>query len=243
MKDAEFNIRYARSLAVDGFDERHQELLCRSKVIIVGCGALGSQVALYLAGAGVGTLGLVDYDNIALSNLHRQVAYRTSLVGASKARTLSRMIGDLNPGVSTEPHILFVRSADELLDLINIGKYDLVIDATDNANSKSIVTQGAKKAGVPCVVGGVDGWKGQVTTILPDNEAFVYEDIFGTPSKNCESPTRCSTIGVIGPIPGIISAVQATEAIKIITGSGAPLSNRLLLIDGLTMTFRVCPIM
>lgn len=225
------NNRYSRHLAVEGFEPRHQAMLTGATAVIVGCGALGSQTALYLAGAGVGHIVLIDYDVVDISNLHRQVAYRTDDVGLSKARTLAAALGRLNPDVRVTVLERRINAPDDLAVCVAENHGDIVVEATDNACSKITVCDGAHNAGVPCVTGGVSGWHGQVMTL----KTVRYGDIFGDTSADIAPGT---IRGVIGPVAGFVAALQATEVIKILTHQGIPLADRMLAIDGLTMTVR-----
>lgn len=233
--------RYARTLAVQGFTEEHQRMLGTARVLVVGCGALGSQVALYLAGSGVGRIGLVDFDNVDLSNLQRQVAYRMKDLGHAKVDVLAHAVTELNPDVVAAVLPMYVHSAAQLASVVRGGGYQVVVEATDTAASKKTVMAGAREAGVTCVVGGVDGWTGQVTVISGHPDAPDYDDIFGeiTANDQCSTIAPCTLRGVMGPVPGIIASVQAVEVIKTICRLGRTLEARLLVADALSMQVQV----
>ena len=226
-------LRYARQLVLPEVGEAGQEKLKRARVLIVGTGGLGSPAALYLAAAGVGTLGLVDSDRVELSNLQRQVLHLTSRVGRPKALSGKETLEALNPEVKVEAHVVTL-SAENALSLIR--SYDLVIDAVDNLPSRYLVNDACYLASRPLIEAGVLRWEGMVMTVLP-GQSPCYRCLFPVPPPPGAVATAREA-GVIGVVPGIIGVIQAAEAIKLILGAGTPLSGRLLLFDALSMTFR-----
>jgi molybdopterin/thiamine biosynthesis adenylyltransferase len=223
--------RYARHLVLRDVGGVGQQKLKAARVLVVGAGGLGSPVIAYLAGAGVGTMGVVDNDVVGLSNLQRQIIHRTQDEGVGKARNATTFVLALNPNVSVVPHDvrLDAGNADAL-----VADYDVVLDGTDNFDTRRIVAEACERAGKPLVSGAVSMWDGQVTVFLPGGRRFV--DLYPvTPSA--EDLPSCEVVGVMGPITGVIGTLMAMEAIKLITGAGEPLAGRLLLYDGRSARF------
>ncbi|MCR4418970.1 MAG: HesA/MoeB/ThiF family protein [Clostridia bacterium] len=225
--------RYSRQLVLPEVGEAGQEKLRRARVLIVGAGGLGSPAALYLAAAGVGTLGLVDADRVELSNLQRQVLHATGRIGRPKALSAKEAVEALNPEVRVEPHPLTL-SPDNALSLV--ASYDLVIDAVDNLPSRYVVNDACHSAGKPLIEAGVLRWEGMVTTILP-GQSPCYRCLFPVPPP-AGAVAGAREAGVMGVAPGVIGVIQAAEALKLILGAGSPLAGRLLLFDALCMSFR-----
>ncbi|NTU98146.1 MAG: HesA/MoeB/ThiF family protein [Chlorobiaceae bacterium] len=226
--------RYARHLALDDIGENGQEKLLRSKVLVVGAGGLGSPAALYLAAAGIGTIGLMDGDSVDLSNLQRQILHTTDTVGQMKVESARIRLHALDPSVTVEsyPYCLSSENAKTIL-----SGYDFIIDATDNFSSKFLIAKACHDAGKPCSHAGISAFAGQTMTVRPGKTAC-YRCIFheeGIPSG--EIPR-----GPVGALPGIIGSIQAMEAIKILLSIGEPLCNALLTCDTLTMEFRKIPL-
>ena len=222
--------RYAREMSLPEIGREGVERLLGASVLIVGCGALGSVAAMYLAAAGVGRIGVADFDTVGLSNLQRQLSYTEDDLGKPKAETLAAKLKAINSTIKVE-------SIGMMMTKSNLPRYmeeyDVVVEGSDNPSTKYLVSDTARTLGKPCVIGGVRGFVGQITTQLPDGP--YYRDIFPDIPERC-GLTPCSAMGVLGPVPGIIASLQATEAIKLITGVGKPLSGRLLQIDTLTMS-------
>ena len=226
-------IRYARHLLLPEFGRQGQQRLLDARVLLVGMGGLGSPAALYLAAAGVGTLGLVDFDVVDESNLHRQIIHGTADVGRPKLASAAESIRAINPDVRLEMHNEPFGPANgrEL-----VGACDVVIDGTDNFSTRYLVNDACVLAGTPNVYGSVFRFEGQAAVFAAD----------GGPCYRCLHPEpppaglipNCAEAGVLGVLPGIIGTVQATEAIKLLTGIGEPLVGRLLLYDALRMMFR-----
>lgn len=219
--DKNSRLRYARQIAIPEIGENGQKRLIEGKVLIVGCGALGSMIAMQLAGAGVGSIGIVDYDNIEISNIQRQFFFDTADVGKSKATILERRIKDLNPSIQVTA---WVKLITRPIALEIFKDYDFIIDATDNPDSKRVIDNVSKELGKPCCIGGVRDFMGQVITLLPKDLRF--DDIFG--SSSIDSFLPCSFGGVMGPAAAFCASVQASEAIKYLIGIGNLLSGKLM---------------
>ena len=228
----EQKLRYNRHLILEGIGEQGQERLLQSRVLLVGAGGLGSPVALYLAAAGVGTLGLVDGDNVSLTNLQRQVLHGTPDVGRPKVDSAADSILRLNPDVEVEKHPLFL-SEDNALDIIR--PYDFVIDGSDNFATKYLVNDACVMLGKSFCIGGISRYSGQVMTHRPGTAC--YRCLFPEPPMMKDVET-CAMVGVLGSIAGMLGTVQATEAIKCLAGVGEPLFNALLTFDALTMNWQ-----
>jgi len=218
--------RYARQLSMDGFGEPQQERLAESVVLIAGAGGLGCSVSLYLAAAGVGRLRIMDDGLVELSNLNRQVLYSDADIGSPKVDVMARRIGELNPGVQVEPRR--VRMDDGSLPALVTG-CNLVIDALDNLPTRYAVNRASLALGVPIIHGAALGFFGQVMTVVPGV----------TPCLMCLYRGRVATgvTPVIGVTPGLIGLLQAAEAIKLLAGIGRRLEGKLLVFDGLQMSF------
>jgi molybdopterin/thiamine biosynthesis adenylyltransferase len=221
--------RYARHLVLREIGGPGQQRLKAARVMIVGAGGLGAPAALYLAAAGVGVVGLADPDQVALSNLQRQVLYGTEDVGRAKVDRAADRLGELNPHVQIEAHAVAV-TADNALSVVE--GYDLVLDGTDDFATRFAVNAACVEAGKPLVSGALGRWTGQVG---------VFE---GRPCYRCLVPETppgvetCAAVGVVGALAGVIGAMMALEAIKRLTGAGEPLSGRLLIYDGLAAESR-----
>ncbi|NEG95730.1 molybdopterin-synthase adenylyltransferase MoeB [Bifidobacterium sp. SMB2] len=229
--------RYARHLILKGVGVRGQKRLLAAKVLIIGAGGLGSPVALYLAAAGVGTIGIVDDDVVDVSNLQRQVIHDDDRVGMPKTESAKLSINRLNPDVKVNVHrTLF--TADNAADII--AGYDLVVDATDNFAAKFLINDACVLAGKPFIHGGVVRFAGQLMTYVP-GEGPCYRCIFREMPAAGEVPT-CREAGVLGAAVGVIGSLQAVEAVKMITGAGDLLTARMLTVDLLTMNIRTVPL-
>lgn len=224
--------RYNRHLILEGFGIEGQERLLQSKVLLVGVGGLGSPVALYLAAAGVGTIGLVDGDQVSLTNLQRQVIHTTPDIGKPKVDSAEEKLKAINPDICIEKHELFLSEANAL-DLIR--PYDFVIDGSDNFATKYLVNDACVMLGKSFCIGGISKYSGQVMTHRPDTAC--YRCLFPEPPEMADVET-CAIVGVLGSIAGMLGTVQATEAIKCLAGVGEPLYNTLLTFDALTMNWQ-----
>jgi molybdopterin/thiamine biosynthesis adenylyltransferase/rhodanese-related sulfurtransferase len=234
--------RYSRHLLLPEVGEAGQAKLLSSKVLLLGAGGLGSPAALYLAAAGVGTLGIVDLDTVDASNLQRQILHATSRVGSPKVDSAAKAIGELNPDVKVVGHRERLTSANvERL----FSDYDLVVDGTDNFPTRYLVNDAGVLLGKPIVHGSIFRFDGQVTTFVPDKAAARF-GVSAGPCYRCLYPEpppphlapSCQEAGVLGILCGIIGTLQATEAIKLLLGKGDVLAGRLLTYDSLAMRFR-----
>lgn len=224
--------RYSRNIRLEGFGKEGQELLMKASVLIIGTGALGSVVSMYLAASGIGHIGIADFDTIDISNLQRQLSFTETDCGKFKVEATAAKLHDINSEIEVTIYNRFLRP----VDFTEISKsYDVVVECTDNPASKYMVTDACASQGKPYCFGGVAQYEGQVLSWRPG--VPTYRDIF--PEAASEGDYMpCSLGGVLGPLPGIVGSVQASEVIKIITGIGTPLYGRMLLIDALSMSFR-----
>jgi molybdopterin/thiamine biosynthesis adenylyltransferase/rhodanese-related sulfurtransferase len=234
--------RYSRHLLLPEVGEAGQAKLLRSKVLLLGAGGLGSPAALYLAAAGVGTLGIVDADVVDASNLQRQILHATSRVGMPKVESAAKALADLNPDVKVVAHPeRLVSTNDERI----FEPYDLVVDGTDNFPTRYLVNDASVFLGKPVVHGSIFRFDGQATTFVPEKAAKTF-GIQAGPCYRCLYPEpppphlapSCQEAGVLGILCGIIGTLQATEAIKLLLGRGEPLVGRLMTYDSLKMKFR-----
>lgn len=234
--------RYNRHLILPGFGKEKQEKLKQAKVLVIGAGGLGCPVLQYLAAAGVGTIGIVDFDIVESSNLQRQILYGTDDIGKSKAEMAALKISRQNPFVKTHAYVVRLENKNAL-DIF--PEYDVIIDGTDNFATRYLVNDACVLMNKPLVYGSIYKFEGQVSV-------FNYTDLSGNtgPSYRCLFPEppplgsvqNCAEVGVLGILPGIIGILQATEAIKIITGIGIPLSGKLLLFNALSMSSTIIEI-
>jgi len=226
-------IRYARHFVLPNVGPEGQRRLKAAKVLLVGAGGLGSPAALYLAAAGVGTLGIVDADLVDLSNLQRQVLHGIHQLGQRKVTSARSRLWELNPNVEVIPHATRLTSANAL-ELL--APFDLVVDGSDNFPTRYLVNDACVLLGKPYVFGAVDRWEGHASVFgFPGGPC--YRCLFREPPPPGLVPS-CAEAGVLGVLPGIIGSIQAAEALKIILGEGETLSGRLLIFDALGMSFR-----
>jgi adenylyltransferase/sulfurtransferase len=218
--------RFLRQISIDGFGDNGQESLSRAWVLVAGAGGLGCAACTYLAAAGVGLIRVVDRGMVELSNLNRQVLFATDDIGKAKAPTLEARLRNLNPGVRFEP-VQAVMDQKTLPGMLE--GMDLAVDALDNLPTRFALNKACLDRRIPLVHGAVNGFQGQVMTVIPGQG----------PCLMClyEGRDYAGVIPVLGATPGIVGCLQATEVIKILTGLGAPLTGRLLLFDGLEMRF------
>jgi molybdopterin/thiamine biosynthesis adenylyltransferase/rhodanese-related sulfurtransferase len=221
-------LRYSRHLILPEIGIEGQRALRRARVLLVGAGGLGSPAALYLAAAGVGTLGLVDFDTVDASNLQRQVLHGTSDVGRGKLDSARDRLHDINPHVHVEgfPVRLSAQNAREIAD-----GFDIIVDGTDNFATRYLVNDLCVLLGVPNVYGSIFRFDGQASVFATETGPC-YRCLYREPPPAGLVPA-CAEGGVLGVLPGLVGTIQATEAIKLITGAGTPLVGRLLLIDAL----------
>jgi molybdopterin/thiamine biosynthesis adenylyltransferase/rhodanese-related sulfurtransferase len=225
--------RYSRHLLLPEVGEKGQERLLKGRVLLLGAGGLGCPAAMYLAAAGVGTIGLVDADTVDASNLQRQVLHATSRLGTPKVDSAEHFINDLNPDVKVVKYRERLNS--ENVDRIFAG-WDVVVDGCDNFPTRYLVNDASLKHKIPVVHGSIFRFDGQVTTFVPFNGPC-YRCLYPEPPPPHLAPS-CAEAGVLGILPGVVGTLQATEAIKLLLGKGDVLNGRLLQYDSLGMTFR-----
>ena len=224
--------RYSRHIIIGDVGSAGQRKLIQSKALIIGAGGLGSPSAVYLALAGVGTIGIVDFDVVELSNLQRQILHHTGDVGRSKVESAKDNIKSYNPDVNVVLHDVRLES-DNAMDII--GQYDLVINGADNFATRYLVNDACYLLNKTLVDGSILIFDGQATVFLPGEGC--YRCLFPEPPPPGMVP-NCAEAGVLGALTGLVGSIQATEALKQFIGIGDSLSSRLLLIDALSMTFR-----
>jgi molybdopterin-synthase adenylyltransferase len=234
LSEEEFE-RYARHLILPEVGEEGQAKLLSSRVLVVGAGGLGSPVLLYLAAAGVGTIGIVDNDRVDLSNLQRQIVHATERIGAPKVESARATLSAVNPGVRVESHA--VRLAADNAEAL-VGAYDLVADGSDNFATRYLLTDVCHRLAKPLVAGALSPFEGQLSTFKPYLGA-------GHPCYRClfrEAPPpdlvpRCETAGILGAVAGVIGTLQAVEVLKELLGLGDSLDGTLLIYDALATRF------
>lgn len=238
-------IRYARHLNIPDFGEAGQQKLKEASVFIAGCGGLGSASSLYLAAAGVGRIGVVDSDLVELSNLQRQIIHSTEDIGNPKVQSARNRIEALNPGIDLQATQMYIE-ADNVDEIIK--DYEIVIDATDNFDTRYVLNQACIKKGVPFIYGAIYQFSGQMS-VFNLRQGPCFQCVFqNQPDEAHKNANR--GVGVVSALPGAIGSLQALETIKIITGIGNPMAGRLLIFDGLEMDFkeisinknRYCPV-
>ncbi|MCX7716940.1 MAG: molybdopterin-synthase adenylyltransferase MoeB [Candidatus Sumerlaeaceae bacterium] len=226
--------RYARQIILPSIGETGQERLREARVLVVGAGGLGSPALLYLAAAGVGTIGVADPDTVEVSNLHRQVLHGEEKAGRPKTESAAARLASLNSTVSIRRHDSRVCAANALAV---IRDYDIVVDGCDNFPTRYVVNDACVVLGKTLVYGAIDRFEGQASVFAPSRGGPCYRCLFPELPPPGLVPS-CAEAGVMGVLPGLIGLVQATEAIKLILGIGEPLLGRLLLYDALAMRFR-----
>ena len=224
--------RYSRHIILQEVGVKGQKKLLNASVLIIGAGGLGAPAALYLAAAGVGTIGIVDADEVDLSNLQRQVIHTTNDVGKAKVKSAAETMEAINPDVTVKTYRTFVDSSN-IMDLIK--DYDFIIDGTDNFPAKFLINDACVMAEKPFSHAGIIRFKGQLMTYVP-GEGPCYRCVFKKPPPKDAVPT-CKQAGVIGAMGGVIGSLQAMEAIKYIIGKGDLLTGKLLTYDALKMEF------
>lgn len=224
--------RYSRNILLKDVGIKGQEKLLSSKVLVIGAGGLGSVSIMYLATAGVGTIGIADKDTVELSNLNRQIIHNTNKIGEPKTESAKETLTKLNPDIKIN---LYNEISSQNINKI-ISQYDFIIDATDNFETKFLINDACVKGEKTFSHAGIVGFEGQLMTYVP-NKGCCYRCVFKeSPKKECVS--SCSTDGVLGAAVGIIGSLQATEAIKYILGIGELLTGHLLTYNALTSEFR-----
>lgn len=225
--------RYNRHLILPGFGLQGQEKLKQSKVLVIGAGGLGCPVLLYLTAAGVGEIGIIDFDTVEESNLQRQILFSQDDIGKSKAEAAGKKLAKQNPHINFNIYSIRLHTYNALEIFEH---YDVIIDGTDNFATRYLVNDACVLLGKPLVYGAIYKFEGQVSVFNYATTAPTYRCLFPLPPA-AGSVANCSEIGVLGVLPGIVGMLQATEAIKIITGIGTVLSGKILLVDALSMNF------
>jgi len=219
--------RYHRQMILKDFGEQAQQKLLGAKVLVIGAGGLGCPALLYLAGAGIGTIGIIDDDVVSLENLHRQTLYNMADIGFSKANVAAAKLQALNPEINIHP-FAFRLTTETCLHIF--PSFDLILDCTDNFATRYMINDACVLLGKPLVSGAVSKYEGQVAIFnwrkAGGDESVNYRDLFPEPPKSGEV-LNCAEAGVLGVLPGIIGSIQAGETIKLLTGIGEPLINRL----------------
>ncbi len=224
--------RYSRHLSLSEFGEAGQEKLKTAKVLVIGAGGLGSPALLYLAAAGVGTLGIVDFDKVDVSNLQRQVLFTTEDVEQLKTDVAAKKLQAVNPHITTHSHAVKL-TADNAMSLLS--DYDVVLDGCDRFATRYLVNDACVLLRKPLISAAIHRFEGQAFTYIPEHGPC-YRCLFAEQPSGDLIP-NCATAGVLGVLPGVMGTIQATEAIKLITGIGSPLTGRLLTYDALDMRF------
>jgi molybdopterin/thiamine biosynthesis adenylyltransferase len=227
--------RYARHIVLREIGGAGQKALKDASVLVIGAGGLGAPALQYLAAAGVGTIGVIDDDEVANSNLQRQVIHTDARIGMSKAQSAAEAIEALNPYVTVKP---YGRKLDAEIAAELVAEYDLVLDGTDNFDTRYLVNEACAQAGIPLISAALTQWEGQISLYDPKN---------GTPCYRCVFPERpdpslvpsCAEGGVLGPLPGVLGAMMAVEAVKAITQAGEGLRGRMLIYDALYAETRI----
>ena len=233
LTDAQFE-RYARHLILDEVGEEGQEALLAAKVLVVGAGGLGSPLLLYLAAAGVGTLGIVDDDLVNLTNLQRQVVHATASIGTPKVMSAAKTIRHLNPDVHVVTHNARLTNANAAK---LVSAYDIVADGSDNFATRYLLNDATQLAGRTLVSAALLRFEGQLFTFKPDSPGPCYRCVFAEPPPPDLVP-RCEQAGIFGALCGVMGSLQATEILKELVGVGDSLASHMLLYDALGSTFR-----
>lgn len=231
--DAAERSRYARHLALPELGEAGQLRLKHGSVLLVGTGGLGSPAALYLAAAGVGHLGLADFDTVDLSNLQRQVLFGTAQIGQLKAEAARERLLQLNPALRVSVHDTRVTAANARA---LVSGYDVIVDGTDRLATRYLINDACVLERRPLVSAAIHRFEGQAMTWLPDGKTPCYRCLF--PAGDQAVVPNCADAGVLGVLPGVMGSLQATEAIKLLLGIGKPLLGRLLVYDALSLSFQ-----
>lgn len=225
--------RYSRHIILQEVGIEGQERIMSSRVLVIGAGGLGSPAALYLAAAGIGTIGIVDSDTVELSNLQRQIAHYSPDLGRDKVLSSAEKMQVINPDVRVQPHKMQL-DADNIRDLIR--KYDFIVEGTDNFPTKFLVNDACIMAGIPFSHGGILRFWGQTMTVVPGSSCC-FRCCFRQPPPPDAVPS-CSQAGVFGAVAGMLGTIQAAETLKYVTGAGQLLSDTLLTFNALDMNFR-----
>lgn len=230
---AEQQSRYSRHTMLPEVGEEGQLKLLKSRILCIGAGGLGSPSSMYLAAAGIGTIGMVDDDVVDASNLQRQILHSTERIGVHKVESAAKTLTGLNPDVNVVAHKTRLDSSNAL-DIL--GQYDLVVDGADNFPCRYLVNDTALKLGIPVVHASIFRFEGQLT-VFPGEGRPCYRCLYPAPPPPEEAPS-CAEAGVLGVLPGVMGVLQATEAVKLLLGRGTSLAGRLLVYDALRAKFR-----
>jgi molybdopterin/thiamine biosynthesis adenylyltransferase len=233
MLNKEQETRYSRQISLKEIGSAGQEKLLQSKVLVIGAGGLGSPALYYLAGAGIGILGIADFDTVGLSNLPRQILYATGEIGQKKTDSAVARLQSINSDLKVEKYPLRL-NVDNIEDIVQ--NYDLIIDATDNFPTRYLVSDCCYLLNKPLIEGAALGFSGTVMTILP-GESPCYRCLYPAPPQDGVVLSGAD-VGIMGMVAGTIGSIQALEAVKILLGKGRTLSGRLLCFDGLELGFR-----
>ena len=225
-------LRYSKQIILPGIGHEGQKRLRNAKILVAGAGGLGSPALTYLAAAGVGIIGIADFDTITLSNLNRQTIYSTQDIGKRKTDVARDRILLLNPGIEVKIHQTRI-NIDNVADLIE--NYDVIIDATDNMPTRYLISDACYFTGKPVIEGAVNGYEGLLMTV-PGKNTPCYRCLYPMPPKDGILP-NCSNTGILGATTGVIGSLQALESIKIILGIGETVSGRVLTFNALTAEF------
>ena len=226
--EAELN-RYARHIVLRELGGPGQKALKQARVLVIGAGGLGSPALLYLAAAGVGTIGVIDDDKVDNSNLQRQVIHHDGDIGSPKVQSAMQAMQAQNPNVVVRP---YARRLTPEIAADLFAEYDLILDGTDNFDTRYLVNATAALQGKPLISGALSQWEGQLSVFDPARGAPCYQCIFPQAPAPGLAPS-CAEAGVLGPLPGVVGAMMAVEAVKVITGAGAPLRGEMLIYDAL----------
>lgn len=231
-------LRYSCQIALPGFNIEKQLLLQNAKVLIAGSGGLGCPVAQYLTATGIGTIGIVDFDTVSMSNLHRQILFSPFDVGLKKATVACNKLQEQNPDITLIPHVAKITSSN-VFDFVN--RYDIIVDCTDNFETKYLLNDACVIKGKPLVFGAIYQYDGQVAVwnVINNDGTFTpnYRDLF--PEVNSAGIPNCAEGGVLPTLAGIVGCMQANEVIKIITKTGEVLAGKLLIIDSKNSETRI----
>lgn len=233
MLDREQALRYSRQIILNEVGYEGQEKLLKSRVLVVGAGGLGSPVLYYLAAAGIGTLGIADFDTVGISNLNRQVLHATADIGRKKVDSAVEKLKSLNPDIQIMkyPYRLDIDNIEDI-----VKEYDVVVDAVDNFPARYLISDSCYFQKKPVVEGAVIGFEGILMTVIPD-QSPCYRCLYPMPPEDGVVPT-CSDQGILGMVAGVVGSMQALETVKVLLGIGKTLSGRILVFDGLQSSFR-----
>ena len=226
--------RYSRNILLREIGGMGQKRLSQSKILVVGAGGLGAPILLYLTASGVGRIGLVDFDTVSLSNLQRQVLFREKDIGKLKVEAAESKLNSLNPNIEvvTYPHKLLKKNVRNI-----IKNYDLVLDGTDNFETRYLINGWCVKQKIPLLYGAISQWEGKVSLYDPRERSACFECLFPELNNHVVEKS-CSENGVFGPLVGIIGTLMAAEAMKFITSAGSPLTNEVILYETLSGQMR-----